>query len=129
MRAMKKLVSLAAVLALSGAIAATASASLRTYLVGSKYVHGVGTTASLKGAVKKPYKIILYCQGPNARCTSNTTCVRGSKVFTQARTGLTPGTWNLKKPTWFRPDSCQFKVTIRSGAQHSYISVQATVRS
>ena len=129
MSTMKKLVTFAAVLVLSGAVAATATASLRTYLVGSLHVKGVGTVASFKGTVKKPYKILLYCQGPNARCTSNTTCVRGSKVFTQARTGLTPGTWNLKKPTWFRPDSCRFKVTIRSGAERSYMSVQATVRS
>jgi hypothetical protein len=129
MSAMKKLVSIAAVLVLSGALASTAAASLRTYLVGSRYVKGVGTTVSFKGTVKKPYKIIFYCQGPNARCASKTVCVRGSKVFTQDRTGLTPGTWNLKKASWFRPDSCRFTVTIRSGAEHSYASVQATVRS
>ena len=38
---MKKLVSIAPVLILSGAIATTAAASLRRYTVGTKYVQGV----------------------------------------------------------------------------------------
>jgi hypothetical protein len=126
---MKRLLSIAAVLILSGAIAATAAASLRPYVVGSTYVKGVGTVASYKGTVKRPYKIILYCEGVNARCASNVVCVRGTKTFSQSRSGLTPGTWNLKKPTWFRPDSCRFRVTIRSGARNARATVQATVRS
>jgi hypothetical protein len=126
---MKKLLTIAAVLILSGAIAATAAASLRTYVVGTKYVKGVGAVGSFKGTVKKPYKIILYCEGVNARCATNVVCVRGTKAFTQSRSGLTPGTWNLKKPTWYRPDSCRFGVTIRSGARDARATVQATVRS
>jgi hypothetical protein len=126
---MAKLASIAAVLILSGAIAATAAASLRTYIVGTKYVTGVGTVGSFKGAVKKPYKIILYCGGVNARCATKVVCVRGTKVFTQSRSGLTPGTWNLKKPTWYRMDSCRFTVAIRSGIKDARATVQATVRS
>jgi hypothetical protein len=126
---MSRLFSFAAVLILAGAIAATAAASLRTYTVGTKYVKGVGTVGSFKGTVKKPYKIILYCEGVNARCATNVVCVRGSKEFTQSRSGLTPGTWNLKKPTWYRPDSCHFKATIRSGSRNARATVQATVRS
>jgi hypothetical protein len=126
---MKKLLSFAAVLILSGAIAATAAASLRTYTVGTKYVKGVGTVGSFNGSVKKPYKIILYCEGVSARCATNVVCVRGGKTFTQSRSGLTPGTWNLKKPTWYRMDSCRFKATIRSGARNARVTVQATVRS
>jgi hypothetical protein len=126
---MKKLSSFAAVLILSGAIAATASASLRTYVVGTKYVAGVGTVGSFKGTVKKPYKIILYCEGVNARCATKVVCVRGTQTFTQSRSGLTPGTWNLKKPTWYRTDSCRFTATIRSGARNARATVQATVRS
>jgi hypothetical protein len=125
----KKLFSIAAVLMLSGAVAATAGASGRRYIVGTKYVKGVGTVGSLKGTVKKPYKIILYCQGVNARCTMNVVCFRGTKVFTQSRSGLKPGTWNLKKPTWRLLDSCRFKVTIRSGARNARATVQATLRS
>src|SRR5438876_12085556 len=126
---MKKLLSFAAVLTLSGAIAATAAASQRTYIVGTKYVKGVGAVGSFKGTVKKPYKIILYCEGVKARCATKVVCVRGTKEFTQSRSGLTPGTWNLKKPTWYRSDSCRFRATIRSGARDARATVQATVRS
>jgi hypothetical protein len=126
---MKKLLSIAAVLILSGAVAATAAASLRTYVVGTKYVKGVGTVGSFKGAVKKPYKIVLYCEGVNARCATNVVCVRGTTTFTQTRSALAPGTWNLKKPTWYRTDSCRFTATIRSGARDARATVQATVRS
>jgi hypothetical protein len=126
---MRKLLSLAAVLILAGAIAAGAAASLRTYTVGTKYVKGVGAVGSFKAAVKKPYKIILYCEGVNARCSSNVVCVRGTTKFTQSRSGLTPGTWNLKKATWYRLDSCRFTVKIRSGAANARATVQATVRS
>lgn len=126
---MKKLLSIAAVLILSGAIAATAAASLRTYTVGTKNVKGVGTVGSFKGTVKKPYKIILYCEGPSARCGANVVCARGTREFTWNRSGLTPGTWNLKKKSWFRMDSCQFKVTVKSGFKDAGMIVQATVRS
>lgn len=126
---MKKTLSVAAVLVLSGAIAATAAASLRTYVVGTKYVKGVGTVGSLKGTVKKPYKIILFCEGVNARCGSKVVCVKGTTAVTQNRSGLRPGTWNLKKPAWYRMDSCRFSVTIKSGAANARATVQATVRS
>ena len=126
---MKKPTSIAAVLILSGAMAVTASASLRTHIVGTKYVKGVGSAGSFSGTVKKPYKLILYCEGVNARCASKVVCVRSTKVFTQNRSGLTPGTWNLKKPTWYRIDRCRFTVTIRSGARNARATVQATVRS
>lgn len=126
---MKRLLSFAAVLILAGAIAATAAASLRTYTVGTKYVQGVGTVGSFKGTVKKPYKIILYCEGVKARCATKVVCVRGSKIFTQNRSGLAPGTWNLKKASWYRLDSCRFTATIRSGARNARATVQATVRS
>jgi hypothetical protein len=126
---MKRVLSLAAVLILSGAIAAAAAASQRTFTVGTKYVKGVGTVGAVKGTVKSPYKIILYCEGVNARCATSVVCVRGTKTFTQSRSGLTPGTWNLKKPTWYRMDSCRLKVTIRSGARNARATVQATVHS
>ena len=126
---MKSFLSITAVLMLSGAIAATSAASGRTYIVGTKYVKGVGTTGSFKGSVRKPYKIILYCEGVNARCGSKVVCVRGTQEFTQSRSGLTPGTWNLKKRTWHLLDSCHFRVTIKSGAKSARATVQATVRS
>ena len=126
---MKKTLSIAAVLILSGAIAATAAASLRTYVVGTKYVRGVGTVGSLKGTVKKPYKIILFCEGVKARCGSKVVGVRGTVAVSQNRSGLRPGTWNLKKPSWYRMDSCRFSVTIKSGARNARATVQATVRS
>ena len=124
---MRKASSIAAVLILAGAFAAGAAAS--TYIVGTKHVNGVGAVGSLKGTVKKPYKIILFCEGVNARCATKVVCLRGTKEFTQSRSGLTPGTWNLKKPTWYRPDSCRFNVTIKSGAADARATVQATVRS
>lgn len=40
---MKKRLGVAVVLVISGAIVATAAASLRTYTAGTKYVKGVGT--------------------------------------------------------------------------------------
>jgi hypothetical protein len=126
---MKKLLSFAAALILSGTIAGTAAASLRTYVVGSKKVEGVGTVGSLKGTVKNPYKIILYCEGVKARCATKVVCLKGTREFTQSRSGLAPGTWNLKKRTWRRMDSCRFKVTIKSGARNARATVQATVRS
>jgi hypothetical protein len=126
---MPKLLSIAAVLVLSVVIAAGAAASQRTYIVGTKYVTGIGTVGSFKGTVKTPYKIILYCEGVSARCSSAVVCVRGTKRFSQKRSGLTPGTWNLKKPTWYRPESCRFTVTIKSGARNARATVQATVRS
>jgi hypothetical protein len=120
---------IAGALIVSGAIAATAAASLRTYTVGTKLVKGVGASGSFKGTVKRPYKIILYCEGPNARCGAKVVCVRGTRTFDWNRSGLTPGTWNLKKKTWRRLDSCHFKATIRSGAKKARVTVQATVRS
>jgi hypothetical protein len=126
---MKRVLSVAALLTLSGAIAATAAASGRTYIVGTKYVKGVGTTGSFKGSVEKPYKIILYCEGAHARCGSKVVCVRGTTTFIQSRSGLAPGTWNLKKPTWRLLDSCHFRVTIESGAKNARATVQAIVRS
>jgi hypothetical protein len=126
---MKKVLSIAGVLIISGAIAATAAASLRTYTVGTKYVKGVGTVGSFTASVKKPYKINLYCEGANARCAANAVCVRGTSTFTWNRSGLTPGTWNLKKKTWYRPASCRFKATIKSGFNDARVTVQATVRS
>jgi hypothetical protein len=125
---MKRLSSIAAVLIVSGAIAATAAAS-RTYIVGTKYVRGVGITGSFKGTVKRPYKIILFCEGVKARCATKVVCVRGTTEFTQNRTGLKPGTWNLKRPAWHLLDSCRFKVTIKSGAKNARATVQATLRS
>ena len=126
---MKKLSSIAAVLIVSGALAATAAASLRTYIAGTKYVSSAGNTGSLSNTVKKPYKIILYCEGVDARCATSVVCVRGTKEFTQNRSGLAPGTWNLKKRTWYRMDSCRFKATIKSGPMSARATVQATVRS
>ncbi len=126
---MKRLLSAAVVLIISGGIAASASASLGTHIVGTKYVKGVGTVGSFKGTVKSPYKIILYCEGVNARCGANVVCVRGTDSFTWNRSGLAPGTWNLKKKTWHRMDRCHFKAMIRSGARNARVTVQATVRS
>lgn len=126
---MKKLLGIAAVLVVSGAIVATAAASLRTYSVGTKYVKGVGTVGSFTATVKKPYKINLYCEGVKARCGAKVVCVRGTNTFTWNRSGLTPGTWNLKKKTWFRPTSCHFKASIRSGFRDARVTVQATVRT
>ena len=97
--------------------------------MGTKYVKGVGTTGSFQGSVKKPYKIILFCEGVKARCGSKVVCARGTTMFIQSRSGLTPGTWNLKKPTWHLLDSCHFTVTIKSGARNARATVQATVRS
>jgi hypothetical protein len=125
----KRLLSVASVLILSGGIAATASASLRTYIVGTKYVKGVGSVGSFRGTVKNPYKIILYCEGPSARCGAKVVCVRGTDSFIWNRSRLAPGTWNLKKKTWHGMDSCHFKASIKSGARNARVTVQATVRS
>ena len=125
----KRLLGVAIALVISGGIATAASASLRTYTVGTKFVKGVGSAGSFKGTVKSPYKIILYCEGPNARCGANVVCVRGTDSFTWVRSGLAPGTWNLEKKTWHRMDSCHFKATIKSGARDARVTVQATVRS
>ena len=126
---MKKLLSFAAALLLSGAIAATATASLRHYTVGSKQVEGVGTVGSFSATVKKPYKIILFCEGTKATCGANVVCHRGTKVFTWNRSNLGPYTWNLKKPSWYRLDSCHFKASIRSGSNIARVVVDATART
>jgi hypothetical protein len=126
---MRRLSGIVAVLVLAGAIASGAAASLRTYIAGTKYVTGVGTVGSFSATVKRPYKIILYCEGPNARCGASVVCARGSTSFTWDRSGLTPGTWNLKKKTWYRLDSCHFKATIKSGFKNARVTVQATVRT
>jgi hypothetical protein len=126
---MKTLLSIAAVVVLAGAIAATAAASLRTYTVGTKYVKGVGTVGSFKGTVKNPYKIILYCEGANARCGAAVVCFKGSRELDWNRSGLGPYTWNLKKKGWKGLDSCQFTATIKSGFNSARVTVQATVRS
>lgn len=126
---MKRLLSIAAALTLSGAVAATAAASLRSYTVGTKSVEGVGTVGSFSATVKKPYKIILYCEGYKAACGANVVCVRGTREFTWNRSGLGPYTWNLKKRTWYRMDSCHFTATIKSGARNARIVVEATVRN
>ena len=63
--------------------------------MGTKYVKGVGTTGSFKGSVKKPYKIILFCEGVKARCGSNVVCVRGThKIYLRVDRALllAPGT-------------------------------------
>jgi len=127
---MKKLVGIAAVVTLAGVIAASASASLRTYIAGSKRVTGVGNVGGFSATVKKPYKIILYCEGSKALCGAKVVCVRGSKTFTWNRSNLGPYTWNLKKPTWYRLDSCHFKTWVKVGfTTGARVTVQATVRS
>lgn len=127
---MKKFLSFAAVLLLSGAIVTTAAASLRRYEVGQKEVRGVGTVGSFSATVKKPYKIILFCETTKpGTCGANVVCYRGSKQFTWNRSNLGPFTWNLKKPTWYRLDSCRFKATIKSGGNIARVVVDATVRT
>jgi hypothetical protein len=126
---MKKPLTIAAVLILSGAIAATAAASMRTYTVGTKYVKGVGAVGSFKATVKNPYKIILYCEGSKASCGANVACFKGSKELDWNRSGLGPYTWNLKKKGWKALDSCKFTATIKSGFDSARVTVQATVRS
>lgn len=126
---MKKLLAIAALVCISGAVVASAAASLRTYTAGTKYVKGAGTVGSFAATVQKPYKLILYCEGVNARCGAKVVCVRGSSTFTWNRSRLTPGTWNLKKKTWYRVTSCHLKATIRSGFKNARVTVQATVRS
>jgi len=126
---MRKSLNIAAVLILSGAIAASAAASLRSYTVGTKQVKGVSSVGSFSATVKKPYKIILYCEGSKASCGAKVVCYRGTKVFTWNRSDLGPYTWNLKKPTWYRLDSCHFKASVRSGAAIARVTVQATVRT
>lgn len=126
---MKKSLSFAAALILSGAIAATATASLRHYTVGSKQVKGVGTVGSFSATVKKPYKIILYCEGNKATCGANVVCKRGAQTFTWNRSNLGPYTWNLKKRTWTRLDSCHFKASVRSGSATARVTVEAWART
>jgi hypothetical protein len=127
---MKKLLSVAAVLILSGAIVATAAASLRHYTVGSKQVKGIGTVGSFSATVKKPYKLILFCENNKpGTCGARVVCYRGTKVFTWNRSNLGPYTWNLKKPTWYRLDSCHFKATITSGGKIARVVVEAVVRT
>jgi hypothetical protein len=127
---MKKSLSFAAALILSGAIAATAAASLRHYTVGSKQVKGVGAVGSFSATVKKPYKIILFCEGTNgSTCGAKVVCRRGTKVFTWNRSNLGPYTWNLKKPSWYRLDSCHFTASIKSGGAIARVVVDAVVRT
>jgi len=126
---MKKSLSIAAALILSGVIAATAAASLRHYTVGSKQVKGVGTVGSFSATVKKPYKIILYCEGNKATCAAKVVCKRGTQTFRWNRADLGPYTWNLKKRTWTRLDSCHFKASIKSGANIARVTVEAWVRT
>jgi hypothetical protein len=126
---MKKSSSFAAVLIVSGALAATAAASLRHYTVGSKQVRGVGTVGSFSATVKKPYKIILFCEGTGASCGARVVCYRGTKVFTWTRSNLGPYTWNLKKPTWYRMDRCHFRASIRSRSNIARVVVDAVVRT
>jgi hypothetical protein len=128
---MKRLLTFGGVLLLAGAIAATAAASLRSYTVGQKQVKGVGAVGSFSATVKKPYKIILFCEATKpSTCGANVVCTRGSKTFTWNRTNLGPYTWNLKKPTWYRLDSCHFKAYVKSGtAGMARVVVDATVRT
>ena len=127
---MKKFLSIAAVLILSGTIVATAAASLRRYTVGSKQVEGVGTVGSFSATVKKPYKIILFCENNKpGTCGARVVCYRGTKVFTWNRSNLGPYTWNLKKPTWYRLDSCHLNASITSGGKIARVVVEATVRT
>jgi hypothetical protein len=128
---MKRLLTFAALALLSGAIAATAAASLRQYTVGSKQVKGVGAVGSFSATVKKPYKIILFCEATKpSTCGANVVCYRGSKTFAWNRSNLGPYTWNLKKPTWYRLDSCHFKASVKSGtAGIARVVVDATVRT
>ena len=127
---MKKSSSIAAVLILSGVFAATATASLRHYEVGSKQVKGVGTVGSFSATVKKPYKIILFCEtNKPGTCGAKVVCYRGAKVFTWNRSNLGPFTWNLKKPTWYRLDSCHFTASIKSGGNMARVVVDAVVRT
>ena len=126
---MKKMLSVVAVLILSGTIVVTAAASLRRYTVGSKQVKGVGTVGSFSATVKKPYKIILFCENKRpGTCGAKVVCYRGTKVFTWNRSDLGPYTWNLKKPTWYRLDSCHFTASITSGGNIARVVVDAVVR-
>lgn len=126
---MKKSLSFAAALILSGSIAASAAASLRHYTVGSKRVKGVGAVGSFSATVKKPYKIILYCEGYKATCGAKVVCKRGTQTFTWNRSNLGPYTWNLKKRSWTRLDSCHFKASVKSGAATARVTVEAWVRT
>jgi hypothetical protein len=127
---MKKSLVIAAVLVLSAAIVATASASLRQYEVGKKEVHGVGAVGSFKATVKLPYKIILFCEATKpSTCGANVVCYRGSRKFTWNRSNLGPYTWNLKKRAWKRLDSCTFTASIKSGSPRASVVVDAWVRT
>jgi hypothetical protein len=127
---MKKSLSFAAALILSGAIAATAAASLRHYTVGSKQVKGVGAVGSFSATVAKPYKFILFCEGTKpSTCGAKVVCYRGTKVFTWNRTNLGPYTWNLKKRSWYRLDRCHFTASVRSGGGIARVVVEAVVRT
>jgi hypothetical protein len=127
---MKKSLSFAAALILSGAIAATAAASLRHITVGSKHVKGVGAVGSFSATVKKPYKIILFCEtNKPGTCGAKVVCYRGTKVFTWNRSNLGPYTWNLKKPSWYRLDRCHLTASIRSGGDSAQVVVDAVVRT
>jgi hypothetical protein len=127
---MKKFLSFATALVLSGAVATTAAASLRHYTVGSKQVKGVGTVGSLSATVKRPYKIILFCEGTKgSTCGAKVTCHRGTRVFTWNRSNLGPYTWNLKKRTWRALDSCHFTASIKSGGDIARVVVEAVVRT
>jgi hypothetical protein len=127
---MKKVLSFAAALILSGAIAATAAASLRHYEVGSKQVKGVGSVGSFSATVKNPYKIILFCEGTNgSTCGAKVVCHRGTRAFYWNRSNLGPYTWNLIKRGWRRLDSCHFRASIRLGGDRGQVVVDAVVRS
>jgi hypothetical protein len=127
---MKKTLGIAAVLVLSAAIVATASAGLKNITVGSKEVHGVGAVGSFSATVQKPYKIHLFCEGTNgSTCGANVVCYRGSRKFTWNRTNLGPYTWNLKKRSWKRLDRCHFTASIKLGGPRGQVVVDATVRT
>ena len=113
---MRTLLSIAAVLIFAGAIVATATASLRTYTVGTKYVTGVGTVGSFNGTVKTPYKIILYCEGASPAVGRRGAFEGLRENSTRTGSGLGPYTWNLKKKGWKGRDSRQFTATIKSGS-------------
>jgi hypothetical protein len=124
---MKKLLTLAAALALTGAITGVALAGSWT-LLKSVHLNAQRPSTAFSVRIRQPKKILLYIG--SAKVSTTTRCIKGTTASKLSRSFATDGTRNLLWHIPARQDVCHISVSATVKGQNTgYVSVQAMRRS
>ena len=122
---MKKIPYLAAAV-VAAAVCATASAS-GSYNAKSVHLNARNPSAAFSVRIPKPNKIILYIG--QAKVTTTTRCLKGTKVSKLTRSFATDGTRNMLWHIAGRQDVCRVSVAAAlKGRGTGYVSVDVYPR-